>query len=639
MIILEILEGTGKGRGVDTEEQAVKVGRDVKNQLPIDDIHVSTVHGEFRRDGRKWVYEDLKSTNGSAVIRGDEKITLSADSGQFVSEIQEGDLVLIGSARQPVVIGVSFSKRFTREEVGTALTAVVRIRDVDKFQATIGGDIGSLNLLYRVLCKLKWELDLNEVMASVQTAVFELLPKATHLCLAMYDPPSRKFVQMLCSERDRGKTRETFQISQTIINKVLEEKGAVLVANAPEEVGETESIVGAQILSTMATPLWIGDEITGLLQVDNRESPKIFRQDDLRLFLLFAAQISLALQNAVLFEKLQVAEKKLEGENYYLKGEEEKKRLGFVQCASKAMKEVYEKAQKVRDTKVSILIEGETGTGKEIVASMIHYNSVRKDKLFVAINCAAMPETLLESELFGHKKGSFTGADRDKKGLFETADGGTLFLDEVTEMPLSVQGKLLRVLQDSEVRPVGASASKKVDVRVVAASNRNIQKEVSEGRFREDLYYRLNVFPIRVPSLRERREDIDQLCSFFLRKYSQEFGKTVGGISQTAQDALKTYDWPGNIRELENEIQRMVLVVDAEQIMSMEHLSSHIRRVEKLIEEVAPESGTLRSRMEEVEKWILVGALKENGGNKSMTARALSISREGLHKKLSKYGL
>ena len=639
MIILEILEGTGKGRGVDTEEQAVKVGRDAKNQLFIDDIHVSTVHGEFRQDGGTWVYEDHKSTNGSAVIKGDEKITLSADSNQFISEIQEGDLVLIGSARQPVVIGVSFSKRFTREEVGTALTAVARIRDVDKFQTTIGSDIGNLNLLYRVLCKLNWELDLNEVMASVQSAVFELLPKATHLCLAMYDLPSRKFVQMLCSERDKGKTRETFQISQTIVNKVLEEKGAVLVANAPEEVGETESIVGAQILSTMATPLWRGDEIIGLLQVDNRESPKIFRQDDLRLFLLFAAQISLALQNAVLFEKLQVAEKKLEGENYYLKGEEEKKRLGVVKCTSKAMKDVYGKAQKVRDTKVSILIEGETGTGKEIVASMIHYNSVRKGKLFVAINCAAMPETLLESELFGHKKGSFTGADRDKKGLFEMADGGTLFLDEVTEMALSVQGKLLRVLQDSEVRPVGASASKKVDVRVIAASNRNIQKEVTEGRFREDLYYRLNVFPIRIPSLKERRDDIDPLCNFFLRKYSQEFGKTVGGISQTALDALKTYDWPGNIRELENEIQRMVLVVDAEQIISMEHLSSHIRKVEKLLEEVAPESGTLRSRMEEVEKWILVGALNENGGNKSMTARALSISREGLHKKLSKYGL
>jgi Nif-specific regulatory protein len=270
---------------------------------------------------------------------------------------------------------------------------------------------------------------------------------------------------------------------------------------------------------------------------------------------------------------------------------------------------------------------------------MIHYGSTRRDKLFVAINCAAVPETLLESELFGHKKGAFTGADRDKKGLFETADGGTLFLDEVTEMPPSIQSKLLRVLQEGEVRPLGSSISRKVDVRVVAATNRDIQKEVAGGRFREDLYYRLNVFPIRVPSLRERREDIGPLCSFFLQKYAQEFGKDVSGISQQTLDALAAYDWPGNIRELENEVQRLVLVVDAGQIVTMEHLSSHIRKVEKLIEEVAPEGGTLRARMEEVEKWILLNALKENGGNKSMTARALGISREGLHKKLGKYGL
>jgi Nif-specific regulatory protein len=273
------------------------------------------------------------------------------------------------------------------------------------------------------------------------------------------------------------------------------------------------------------------------------------------------------------------------------------------------------------------------------VASMIHYNSNRRDKLFVAVNCAAVPETLLESELFGHKKGAFTGADRDKKGLFETADGGSLFLDEVTEMPPSIQSKLLRVLQEGEVRPVGSTASRKVDVRVIAATNRNIQAEVASGRFREDLFYRLNVFPVRVPSLKERREDIVPLCNFFLQKYSKEFGKEVGGISQEALDAITAYDWPGNIREMENEIQRLVLIIEAGQIISMEHLSSHIRRVEKLIEEVAPEGGTLRARMEEVEKWILLSALKENGGNKSMTARALGISREGLHKKLGKYGL
>jgi transcriptional regulator with GAF, ATPase, and Fis domain len=639
MLVLEILEGTGKGYRIETQQPVVGVGREGKNELAINDIHVSSFHGKFRLDGGRWIYEDNRSTNGSAIIRGDEKITLGLGSTLMASEVLEGDLVLIGSARQPVVVAVSFGRKLSDEEIGSALTLVARIKDVEKFQTVIGGDIGSLGRLYSVLCKLTWELDLGKIIDSTQEAVFQLLPKATHLCLALYDHPTKSFIQMLCAERDKGKMREAFKISQTIVNKVLDEKGAILVGSAPDEVGQTESIMGAQILSTMATPLWSGDEIIGLLQIDNRRSPKIFRQEDLRLFLLLASQLSLAIQNAVLYEKLQVAEGKLEGENRYLKGEEEKKRLMFVRCGSRAMAEVYEKSEKVKDTKVTILIEGDTGTGKEVVASMIHYNSNRRDKLFVAVNCAAVPETLLESELFGHKKGAFTGADRDKKGLFETADGGSLFLDEVTEMPPSIQSKLLRVLQEGEVRPVGSTASRKVDVRVIAATNRNIQAEVASGRFREDLFYRLNVFPVRVPSLKERREDIVPLCNFFLQKYSKEFGKEVGGISQEALDAITAYDWPGNIREMENEIQRLVLIIEAGQIISMEHLSSHIRRVEKLIEEVAPEGGTLRARMEEVEKWILLSALKENGGNKSMTARALGISREGLHKKLGKYGL
>jgi transcriptional regulator with GAF, ATPase, and Fis domain len=639
MLVLEILEGTSKGQRIETDKAVVGVGRDAGNEFAINDIHVSSFHGRFKASGDAWSYEDLHSTNGSAIVRGDEKIALGAGMSKTSSDLHDGDLVLIGSARQPVVIAVSFGRDLSTEEIGSALTTVARITDVEKFQTVIGGDPGTLNRLYSVMCKLKWELDLSEVLESTLTAVFELLPKATHLCLALYDPPTKSYIQMLCGERDRGKTREAFQISQTIISKVVEERAAILVANAPEEVGETESIMGAKILSTMVAPLWSAEEIIGILQVDNRRSTKIFKQDDLRLFLLFASQISLALQNSTLFEKLQVAEKKLEGENVYLKGEVEKKRARFVRCASRAMGEVYEKADKVKDTKVTVLIDGDTGTGKEVVASMIHYGSTRREKLFVAINCAAVPETLLESELFGHKKGAFTGADRDKKGLFETADGGTLFLDEVTEMPPSIQSKLLRVLQEGEVRPLGSSISRKVDVRVVAATNRDIQKEVAGGRFREDLYYRLNVFPIRVPSLRERREDIGPLCSFFLQKYAQEFGKDVSGISQQTLDALAAYDWPGNIRELENEVQRLVLVVDAGQIVTMEHLSSHIRKVEKLIEEVAPEGGTLRARMEEVEKWILLNALKENGGNKSMTARALGISREGLHKKLGKYGL
>jgi Nif-specific regulatory protein len=259
--------------------------------------------------------------------------------------------------------------------------------------------------------------------------------------------------------------------------------------------------------------------------------------------------------------------------------------------------------------------------------------------LFVSQNCAAMPENLLESELFGHKKGSFTGAHEDKKGLFEIADGGTLFLDEVTEMPISLQSKLLRALQEGEIRAIGATAEKKVDVRIVAATNRNLEKEVAEGRFREDLYYRLKVFPLRVPPLRERRDDVPLIANHFLARFSQELGKPAGGFSQQAMELLTSYEWPGNVRELQNEIQRLVIQIEGGGFVTPELLSPRVRQVEGMVDRVRPTKGTLKEMMEQVERWLLIEALREHGNNKTAAARALGITREGLHKKLRAYGL
>ncbi len=286
-----------------------------------------------------------------------------------------------------------------------------------------------------------------------------------------------------------------------------------------------------------------------------------------------------------------------------------------------------------------MLIEGETGVGKELIAAAVHYRSRRRAQLFVTQNCAAMPENLLESELFGHRKGSFTGAHEDKKGLFEIADGGTLFLDEVTEMPLSLQSKLLRALQEGEIRPIGASHEKQVNVRIVAATNRNLEKEVAEGRFREDLYYRLNVFPIRVPPLRERREDIPLLAEHFLKRYATELGKPAAGFSQQAMELLQAYDFPGNVRELQNEVQRLVIQLEGDGFVTPELLSQRIRQVEGLVERIKPTKGTLKEMMDQIERWLLVEALREHDNNKTATAKTLGITREGLHKKLRAFGL
>jgi Nif-specific regulatory protein len=377
----------------------------------------------------------------------------------------------------------------------------------------------------------------------------------------------------------------------------------------------------------------------GVIQVDNRDGKGLFRDDDLDVMTAIAGIATLAIENARLVQRLRVAEEKLRGEVKYLKGREEKRRFADIIGDSEAMKAIFRQLEKVIDTRATVCIEGETGTGKEVIASAIHYQGRRRDKLFVAQNCAAMPENLLESELFGHKKGAFTGADRDKQGLFEIADGGTLFLDEIGELPLNLQAKLLRVLQESEIRPVGATASKAIDVRIICATNRSLEKEVEQGRFRQDLFYRLRVFPLRLPSLRERREDVPLLVDHFLKKYTVEMNKPVAGITPEAMDQLSSYSWPGNIRELENEVQRLVIQCDTNSFITPDLLAPAVRKVEGLLGRVAPKKGTLKDMMEEVERWLLAEALREHGGNKTKTAETLGITREGLHKKLAKYGM
>jgi transcriptional regulator with GAF, ATPase, and Fis domain len=358
---------------------------------------------------------------------------------------------------------------------------------------------------------------------------------------------------------------------------------------------------------------------------------------------VLAHHASLAVANARLVQRLRAADERLKKENAFLKTREESRRVGKGQQEmighSVAMRALLDKLAKVVDTRVTVLIEGETGVGKELIAAAVHYGSRRRAQLFVTQNCAAMPDNLLESELFGHRKGSFTGAHEDKKGLFEIADGGTLFLDEASEMPLGLQSKLLRALQEGEIRPLGASHEKKVDVRIVAATNRNLEKEVAEGRFREDLYYRLNVFPIRVPPLRERREDIPVLAEHFLKRYSAELGKPAAGFTQQSMELLAAYDFPGNVRELQNEVQRLVIQIEGDGFVTPELLSQRIRQVEGLVERIKPTKGTLKETMDQVERWLLVEALREHDNNKTATAKTLGITREGLHKKLRSFGL
>jgi len=312
---------------------------------------------------------------------------------------------------------------------------------------------------------------------------------------------------------------------------------------------------------------------------------------------------------------------------------------GEIVGSSKVMVDLLETAAMVAPTETTVLITGESGVGKELVSAAIHGNSPRRDKPFIAVNCAAITETLLESELFGHEKGAFTGADRRREGRFRQAHGGTMFLDEIGEMSLAMQAKLLRVLQEKEIRRVGGEEMIKVDVRVVAATNRDLQKEIAVGKFREDLYYRLNVVTLRVPPLRERREDIPLLAQHFITRFADKNRKRIKGFAPRAMDAIVRYDWPGNVRELMNAIERGVVLCRDEYISEAD-LPLSLREFQEAPDAAeAPVPELAGMPLEEVEKATIIKTLEASGGNKSEAARRLGITRRTLHKKLKKYGM
>ncbi len=365
---------------------------------------------------------------------------------------------------------------------------------------------------------------------------------------------------------------------------------------------------------------------------------KPWEPEDLRLTLRDALEkMELVRENERLAAELQKANEKLRTENTILRREVEAQVFPKdIIYGSPEMENILRLLRRVTGTETTVLIQGETGTGKELIARFIHSESSRRDQIFIPVNCGAIPRDLVESEFFGHSRGAFTGATQEKKGYFEMANGGTIFLDEIGDAPPELQVKLLRVLQENEIMPVGHSQPRKVDVRILASTNRDLKAEVLTGRFRQDLYFRINVFSVTIPPLRERRKDILPLAEYFLKKFSLKMNRKPGDFTEEARSLLLAYSWPGNVRELQNEIERVVLLSEAGKNIGPELLSDHISRRQR----AAPISESdMKSAVRELEEEMIRRTLARFSHNKSQTARALGISRQSLLEKLRRMGL
>ncbi|KPK15261.1 MAG: Fis family transcriptional regulator [Myxococcales bacterium SG8_38] len=401
------------------------------------------------------------------------------------------------------------------------------------------------------------------------------------------------------------------QLSDSILRRCIDTRQPLIVSDAVNDTmfNSSESVLNLQLSSVMVAPLIAQGQLLGLIYVGNDNVVNLFEQSSLQILTVFAGQASLILQNAILLNQLTTDRDRMAGQL-------EAQRFGDIIGSCPSLQQVFRRVEKVAAADVNVLITGETGTGKELFARELHRRSNRAEGPFIVVNCGAIPENLMESELFGHIRGAFTGAVSTRQGSFQAADGGTLFLDEIGEMPLALQVKLLRALQERVVVKVGDTKPEAVDIRVLAATNRDLEVAIKEGSFREDLYYRLNVVNLHLPPLRERGDDIVILGKFLLHKYAAEFKSPVKGFTPKAIEAMRSYEWPGNVRQLENRIKKAIVLADKTLIGAEDlDLGDDPQRA------VAP----LSQAREDFTRRYILEVLERNGGNRTRTARDLGV--------------
>jgi Nif-specific regulatory protein len=619
---LEAIAGPLKGSSIPLSNDEVSIGREPSNLVSLLDASVSRRHCLIRWDTDHFKIQDLNSRNSTFVngVPVTERVLASGDeikvgNSLFVFVLPETEQAHSGSA----------SVEFDKTDTGAGSTIILRkqdaryLRDIDQLKPT-GRMVRDLNALLRIAKTVSSVRGLEALEKQVLELIFEVSP-AERAAILLCEQNPDECTSVFGWDRRTG-PNQPVQVSRTIVAQVLLEGVAVLCNDLPADdaYANTDSVVMRHIHSVLAVPLEVFDRPLGVIYLDATDPEARFDEDHLQLLTAIGGIAASALDNARRMEWLEEENRRLQSEmnvEHNMVGESPK------------MREVYQFINRVASRDSTVLIFGESGTGKELVARAIHRNSGRANKPCVAINCAALAETLLESELFGHEKGSFTGAIAQKKGKLEVAEGGTVFLDEVGELAPMLQAKLLRVLQEREFERVGGTRTIKLDVRLIAATNRDLEEEVKKGRFREDLFYRLNVVSLRMPGLRERREDISLLASYFAAKYAKRANRTIVGISPQARAFLSGYDWPGNVRELENAIERAVVLGSSDLILP-EDLP------EVILEKAGPAGGTevnaFHDAVRDAKKHLIVTAVEHAGGNYTEAARMLGLHPNYLHR-------
>ncbi len=619
------LSGPLKGSSIEVTGE-LSIGRESSNSASVMDPSVSRRHSILKQDGDHFVIVDLNSRNGTVVnglpvkeriLQNEDRISVGVSTFLFITE--EADHSTGDAVDEPQDLVILPTAHLKMEDA-IYLRPETLLQTVPLTERTVR----VLDAFLRIRRVMHTISGTKEFHSKLMELLFEIFPAKQGAMVLLDD--QQQITSTYGYDRMEGPSQ--IGISRTIVDQVIQQRTALL-SNNIQETGKpaAKSLRDLKINSLLAVPLILYERLRGVLYLGTTKIDTHFNEDDLHLITAIAGVAVFALENNQKIEWL-------ENENHRLRDEIEIEHNMIGESA--IMQKIYQTISRVAPADSTVLITGESGTGKELVAHAIHKNSSRAANPFIVVNCAALTETLLESELFGHEKGAFTGAIAQKKGKLEVADSGTVFLDEIGEMNQTLQSKLLRVLQEREFERVGGTKQVRIDVRFTAATNRNLQDAVKEGAFRQDLFYRLNVVSIRLPSLRERREDIPLLAMYFASKYGNKTKRGKIGISTAAREILMRYDWPGNVRELENAIERAVVLGGTDTILP-EDLPESILETSSIQEETTGTS--FHQAVNEAKRAIVQRAISQASGNYSDAARSLGLHPNNFHRLLRSLNL